>query len=252
MGIGDQYIIEGRLDRSTSDGMERERWQRQQDEKQLYDGSGSHEEHVIVNNNEPAMKKRKTQRVVSLSESSSEEEIEVNKGKTNVAELEHTTEIAADDGTQIVAFEGGHCMLSNVRWTTIEEDGKQYNTVLQYVLAHLATYFKNKEQLRQIMSARTAKEQVDAAKKIDGYGGVEWKKMENKYMRRCLVLKFHQHPKLMAALKKTGTAVIANCNSYDREWGTGTTLTDSRTSDMKTWPGQNKLGRLLMKIRDEK
>ena len=264
MGISDLCIPEGRMDLSTADAGERER-QRERNERRwnkatnrktkIADDSSSDEGNVILmRTSEPVMKTRKRQRPVSSSESSSDEECEVLKKKSknsNVVVLENTAELVANDGTRILAFEGGYCQLSNVRWATITEDDKEYNTVLQYVLAQLAMHFDSKKRLRQIMNARTAKEQVDAAKKIAGYGDDEWKKMEAKFMKRGLALKFQQHPKLLAALKGTGGSVIANCNSYDRDWATGTKLTEARTRDVKNWPGQNKLGILLMKIRDE-
>ena len=186
----------------------------------------------------------KNQHPVSSSESSSNNECDD-------VELWHASEFTSIDGTQIVAFENGLCQLSNDHWTPIKENGKEYSTVVQYVLAQLARHFNNKKRLRQIMNATISEDQEDAAKMIDSYGDDEWKNMEKQFMKKGLSLKFQQHPKLRAALKGTGQSVIANCNTSEGIWATGTKLNDAQTRDMKKWTGQNLLGVMLMMVRAE-
>ena len=67
-------------------------------------------------------------------------------------------------------------------------------------------------------------------------------------MKLCLRLKFEQHPELQRQLIGTGEAeIIEDCTTHDREsarfWGA--------VKVGNRWIGTNRLGKLLMEIREE-
>ena len=67
-------------------------------------------------------------------------------------------------------------------------------------------------------------------------------------MKECLMLKLEQHPDLKQRLLETGNAIIIeDCTTHDREsarfWGS--------VMVNGNWVGQNILGKIWMKVRDE-
>lgn len=68
-----------------------------------------------------------------------------------------------------------------------------------------------------------------------------WDAMAYKCMERTLELKFSQHPELLAKLVGTGDVELVEFNDWgDRLWGV----------DQKTGVGENRLGKLLMGLRE--
>lgn len=85
---------------------------------------------------------------------------------------------------------------------------------------------------------------VDSAKQKGGaltaYEG--WEKEKVMIMEEILRRKFEQHPDLAEKLAATENAVlIAGNNGKDQFWGI----------DLYSWQGENQLGKLLMKVREE-
>ena len=61
--------------------------------------------------------------------------------------------------------------------------------------------------------------------------------------------KFTQNPDLMAKLKATGDAIMAEASPQDKIWGIGMTADDPEARCPEHWNGQNLLGNILMEIR---
>ena len=67
-------------------------------------------------------------------------------------------------------------------------------------------------------------------------------------MEELIRCKFTQNADLAEKLCNTGTLVLGEANSYDRYWGTGISIVSKNTMTQNQW-GQNKLGKMLMKLR---
>ena len=74
----------------------------------------------------------------------------------------------------------------------------------------------------------------------------EWHRQEDKVMREALQEKFSQHPNL---LLDTGDSTLVEATS-DWKWGGACGMW---SAELKTlcYKGQNKLGKLLMEVRDQ-
>ena len=92
------------------------------------------------------------------------------------------------------------------------------------------------------MKARKNREKLNRGEKWDeAQEDIPW-------MKECLELKFDQHPILKKKLIDTGDAeIIEDCTTHDKEsarfWGA--------VKKEGQWVGENKLGKLLMEIRDK-
>jgi len=81
----------------------------------------------------------------------------------------------------------------------------------------------------------------------DKYGET-WESYKDKIMYKALYYKF-QNPKLKQMLLQTGTAYLVEASPYDKYWGAG--IMASQISQPDDFPGENKLGHLLMALRQD-
>ena len=87
-------------------------------------------------------------------------------------------------------------------------------------------------------------------KSIEGAKEDEWDAMKDDVMRVALRAKFTQHPELRKQLLETGTGVLGYANARDKYWSIGTSDDTEKSKKPSKWPGQNKLGVLLMELRE--
>jgi hypothetical protein len=70
----------------------------------------------------------------------------------------------------------------------------------------------------------------------------DWESVKTDVMLSLIRIKFTKHPNLGAMLLDTGDASLLEGNSWnDRVWGV----------DVRTGEGENRLGQILMQVRDE-
>lgn len=65
------------------------------------------------------------------------------------------------------------------------------------------------------------------------------------------VEKFKQNPKMLRQLLDTGDRELVEASPYDKIWGIGLRETDPRAQNKQSWKGQNLLGKILVKVREE-
>lgn len=74
----------------------------------------------------------------------------------------------------------------------------------------------------------------------------DWNNVREKHMRGIIKAKFEQNADLRDNLLSTGDEELIECNDWhDNVWG------DCTCPQCKTCEGQNKLGKILMEIREE-
>lgn len=84
---------------------------------------------------------------------------------------------------------------------------------------------------------------------VKGYKEHEWNVVRMSAMTINLLWKFKQNPNLYDMLLATGNQLLVEASRYDRIWGVGLAINDSRIYDPKCWNGTNLLGKCLMGIR---
>ncbi|RSX50577.1 hypothetical protein D2E24_1963 [Bifidobacterium samirii] len=83
-----------------------------------------------------------------------------------------------------------------------------------------------------------------------------WDRESCGYMFEALMFKFSQNPGLAKRLLETGGRVLVECSPFDTVWGVGLGRQtedgriDDRWRDSRNWRGENRLGFLLMDVRD--
>ena len=130
-----------------------------------------------------------------------------------------------------------HRFLSNFHIAPIVHNGIVYQTTEHFYQAHKAI---SQKEFDEIANASEPRE----AKRLGGLVKVEpevWNAKRDKVMLQALRLKFTQHDYLAEKLLSTGNTQLIEWAPWgDTYWGVD-----------KNYVGQNKLGKLLMKVREE-
>jgi ribA/ribD-fused uncharacterized protein len=100
-------------------------------------------------------------------------------------------------------------------------------------------FFDNEMAMDAIRDAKTAKEAANLGRSLPGIRE-DWEEVKLEVMYYVLTQKFTQHKELKELLLSTGDAEIVEHTHNDSFWGDG--------GDGK---GQNHLGKLLMRLRDD-
>lgn len=126
---------------------------------------------------------------------------------------------------------------SNFAAYPISLQGKTWPTTEHYFQAQKFAGTPHEELIRQ---AQTAREAAQMGRERNRPLRSDWEQIKDEIMRVALYAKFTQHLDLQQKLLATGTAQIIEHTKNDSYWGDG-----------GDGSGQNKLGQLLMQIRDQ-
>jgi N-glycosidase YbiA len=125
---------------------------------------------------------------------------------------------------------------SNFAPFPITVDGLRYPTSEHFFQAQKMVEAKDREAIRK---AKTPSEAASMGRDRKRTLRRDWESVKVSVMRRALDAKFRQHPVLRDLLLSTNDALLVEHTENDAYWGDGG---DGR--------GQNKLGTLLMELRE--
>lgn len=136
---------------------------------------------------------------------------------------------------EILQFKGAYAFLSNDYPAAVTYEGIAYPCAAS---AFLASKFADSEQKKAIaqMTPEKAKQRYSAIP-----GSSDWQKRQTAVMEEIVRLKFQQHPEYRERLLGTGARRLVHGGKKDKCWGV----------NLITWEGENRLGLILMKIRNE-
>jgi ribA/ribD-fused uncharacterized protein len=125
---------------------------------------------------------------------------------------------------------------SNFYPASFYEDCVRYLTVEHYYQAHK---FTDPKYRAKIIQAPTAKEAALLGRSRTVPIRTDWDEVRDEIMMRGLTKKFTAHPEILKLLIETGDKQLIENSPYDHYWGIG-----------KNGTGRNRLGEMLMQIRD--
>ena len=140
---------------------------------------------------------------------------------------------------------------SNASPHSVTIEGTQYPTVEHYYQAMKATEFGDADMLKKIIKTKTAKAVKSAGKKVQNFNQEVWDAKKQEFMRIGVRAKFVQHPAVQTKLLETGDKLIGFADARDTFWAIGTSLSTEKAKVPSKWRGENRLGKLLMNLRDE-
>ena len=151
----------------------------------------------------------------------------------------------------VTTFFRSDAYLSNFHPSHFEIDKTHYCCVEQYYMAKKAEKFNDKTNKEKIMTSTNPREINYFGKQIKNIDQNIWRESAEAIMYEGVKAKFAQNDNLKSLLLETGNATLAEASPYDKFWGIGISMTDEKKYTESNWTGTNKLGRILMKCREE-
>jgi hypothetical protein len=140
---------------------------------------------------------------------------------------------------------------SNQAEYPIQISDVRYPSVEHYFQAQKAHEFGDDEIYKKILETPSGKAVKALGKKVKNFHKEVWDGKRLEVMMRGVKAKFVQHPELQKQLLETGDRQIGEADARDSFWGIGTSENTEKSADPSKWKGQNRLGKILMALRDE-
>ena len=130
-------------------------------------------------------------------------------------------------------------------------DDFKYFCAEQYMMAQKAKLFHDSERYTRIFRANTPDGCKALGKEVTPFDPKTWDSISYDVVKTANRAKFEQNPDLMKMLLDTGDSIIAEASPNDKIWGIGMNAETAAKTDSADWTGKNKLGKILMELRDE-
>lgn len=139
------------------------------------------------------------------------------------------------------------------QWTLrdmVDAKGIKYNCCEQFMMAHKALLFDDKEIHQKIMDEQSPYKQKELGRRIKNFDSKIWDENKVSIVFIGNHLKFSQHPDLKKRLLETADKILVEASPEDKIWGIGLALSDGKILDKNAWLGENLLGEILSSLRN--
>lgn len=147
-------------------------------------------------------------------------------------------------------FFGAQDPLSNWHPATFIVDGITFCNNEQFMMYSKAKLFGDEKIAKKIMQTSDPSEHKALGRQVKGFSKAVWDAECEKYVEKGCLAKFSQNPHLLQFLLNTDGTELVEASRYDKIWGAGLSVNDPRILDKKNWPGLNRLGNVLMRVRN--
>jgi ribA/ribD-fused uncharacterized protein len=114
-----------------------------------------------------------------------------------------------------------------------------------------AILFGDAEIAAEILEAVAPRQHKALGRKVRNFSDAIWKANRETIVTDGSRAKFTQNLELRQALLDTAGTELVEASPFDRIWGIGLAATDQRAEHPAQWRGQNLLGKILTRVRDE-
>ncbi|MCC2254113.1 NADAR family protein [Ruminococcus sp. CLA-AA-H200] len=141
--------------------------------------------------------------------------------------------------------------LSNWYFSEFTVAGVTFSTMEQYMMYEKALLFQDQETAEKILQTDNVAEIKALGRAVRYFDDKIWIKAREEIVYRGVLEKFRQNPELAEKLEQTDEDIIAECAVKDRIWGIGLSMKDENRLCPDKWRGQNLLGKVLMRVRED-
>ena len=132
-----------------------------------------------------------------------------------------------------------------------EVGGNTFSCAEQFMMHGKALLFRDPEIAARILATAEPREHKALGRKVRGFDDAAWRRAREGIVYDGNRAKFTQSPALLEALLATRGTELVEASPFDRIWGIGLGADHPAASDPSKWRGQNLLGRILTRLRDE-
>lgn len=141
--------------------------------------------------------------------------------------------------------------LSQWHPSVFELERRTFNCAEQYMMFMKARLFEDNIMAGKIMAARAPADHKRMGSQVRNFDQDVWDKTKVSIVYDGNLAKFSQNPGLKKKLLATKHARLVEANPKDFIWGAGLSESDPLIQVPDRWPGQNLLGDILMRVRQE-
>lgn len=134
---------------------------------------------------------------------------------------------------------------------TFVVDGVTFANAEQFMMYGKAVRFGDHEIAAQILDVADPRAHKALGRKVRGFDDATWKAAREGIVYAGNHAKFTQLPALHAALLATAGTTLVEASPMDRIWGIGLGAEHPDATEPTRWRGQNLLGRILTRLRDD-
>ncbi|WP_224240179.1 NADAR family protein [Hyalangium gracile] len=129
--------------------------------------------------------------------------------------------------------------------------GKRFTCAEQYMMYGKAELFGDMEVASRILSSSSPKTQKALGRKVGRFDERVWQRERERIVYEGNHAKFTQNPELLELLLATAGTELVEASPTDRIWGVGLSQEDPRIQNPSQWRGQNLLGKVLTRLRED-
>lgn len=133
----------------------------------------------------------------------------------------------------------------------LQYKGNTFHTTEQAFMWAKANGFRDHETARKILAEKNPAKAKILGREVKPFSHVYWDLNKEFLMYEVNLAKYSQFEDFRKILLATGDKELVEVNGKDTVWGIGLYANDPRIHDPKQWKGQNLLGKVLMKVREE-
>jgi len=142
-------------------------------------------------------------------------------------------------------------VFSNWYFCEFNDGENNFNCVEQYMMFKKAVLFEDYEVAKKIIETPyNPKYYKKMGRKVKNFNQKIWNENKTQIVYDGCRFKFSQNKKLKEILLNTD-GIFVEASPYDKIWGVGLSSDDPRIHDERNWKGQNLLGKILTKLRNE-
>lgn len=130
-------------------------------------------------------------------------------------------------------------------------EGRPFGCAEQFMMHGKALLFGDAGTAAKILAAEHPREHKALGRKVKPFDDAVWRREREAIVLAGNRAKFTQNPALRELLLATAGTTLVEASPYDRVWGIGLAESDPRAKDPAQWRGQNLLGKVLTRLRDE-
>ena len=144
-----------------------------------------------------------------------------------------------------------HGYLSNWYKSKFIVQDIEYSCVEQFMMYKKAILFEDTLTGKKILSAKSPATIKKLGKSVTPFIESIWKEKREEIVYEGIRAKFEQNPELLQKLLATGDAMLVEASPQDSIWGIGLSAAEARRVSPDKWEGENLLGKILMRVRED-
>ncbi|XP_060077412.1 protein starmaker-like [Ylistrum balloti] len=135
--------------------------------------------------------------------------------------------------------------------TKFTVDDKTYTSTEQFMMHRKAILFEDYKTASKIMQTQDPRRQKKLGRQVQNFDEDLWKANCEAIVEEGNTAKFQQNVHLLNILFSTNPKILVEASPLDRIWGIGLFSDDPNAWNRATWCGENKLGKVLTRVRNK-